>query len=204
MADLKSTVITGDLSVSGQANIESGAVVQGGDLTLYQPGTGNSPALILRRGTLSDNYNDWQIQDRGGYLQFDQRGNGSTAFSNVAILQSTGLIVPQVTVSSAPTANMQVANKKYVDDAIAGGVSFQSTQLILAYPSWSNNILDITCTGMTSSAMVWVSPAGVSYDQLWRTYGVRCTAQATDRLTFTCTNTPVSPDNITVNVVWAT
>lgn len=71
MADLKTTTVTGDLTVSGQGKASGGAVVEGGDLTLYQPSTGNSPALVFRRGTLSDNYNDWQIQDRSGLLYFD-------------------------------------------------------------------------------------------------------------------------------------
>ena len=57
MADLKDTIITGDLAVSGSANIGEATQVSG-DLTLYTSGTGDSPGLIFQRGTLTDNYND--------------------------------------------------------------------------------------------------------------------------------------------------
>lgn len=198
MAELKSTIVTGDLSVSGDTNLGGDEVVQG-NVTLYTSGTGNSPALIFQRGTLSDNYNDWQIQDRSGYLQFDQRGNGSTAFDNVAILQSTGFTVPQVTVSADPTANMQVATKQYVDNSITPS----SATVTLSYQLWGSNVtLPITVTGMTSSAIVWVSPSPSSQTNIdnYNNAKLYCSAQATDSLTFTCTTTPTA--DIDVNVVW--
>lgn len=40
-----------------------------GDLTLYSA-SGDSPALRFRRGTLTDNLNDWLIKDSGGHLKF--------------------------------------------------------------------------------------------------------------------------------------
>lgn len=40
-----------------------------GDLTLYSE-SGDSPALRFRRGTLTDNLNDWLIKDSGGHLKF--------------------------------------------------------------------------------------------------------------------------------------
>lgn len=67
-----------------------------GDVTLKGAAASNSPSLIFLRGTLTDNYNDWRIQDRGGYLYFDQRGSGSTTWSNVASINTNG----QVTASS--------------------------------------------------------------------------------------------------------
>ena len=69
MAQLKDTTITGNIAVSGTTNL-TGATQASDDLTLYAS-SGNSPALIFQRGTLSDTYNDWQIQDRGGILYFD-------------------------------------------------------------------------------------------------------------------------------------
>jgi hypothetical protein len=50
----------------------------------------NSPALRFQRGSLTDNYNDWQMQDRGGFLYFEQRGNGSSAWSEIAHFDTTG------------------------------------------------------------------------------------------------------------------
>lgn len=60
-----------------------------GNVTL-KVSSGNSPALIFQRGTLTDNYNDWQIQDRAGFLYFDQRGQGSSAFTNQVYFNTSG------------------------------------------------------------------------------------------------------------------
>lgn len=40
-------------------------------ITLYAE-TGDSPSIIFQRGELADAYNDWQILDKNGYLQFNQ------------------------------------------------------------------------------------------------------------------------------------
>lgn len=63
-----------------------------GDITLAAPVNNNSPALIFQRGVLNDNYNDWRIQDRGGFLRFDQRGLGSTSWSEIAYINTTGTV----------------------------------------------------------------------------------------------------------------
>lgn len=59
-------------------------------LNLKSASATNSPILRFQRGTLTDNYNDWQLQDRGGFLYFDQRGNGSTSFSEMVHFDTTG------------------------------------------------------------------------------------------------------------------
>lgn len=64
-----------------------------GDVTLKAPAATNSPGLIFQRGTLTDNYNDWMIQDRGGYLYFDERGQGSSAWTNRVMFNTTGGVV---------------------------------------------------------------------------------------------------------------
>ena len=64
-----------------------------GDVTLKAPAASNSPRLIFQRGTLTDNYNDWMIQDRGGYLYFDERGQGSSAWTNRVMFNTTGGVV---------------------------------------------------------------------------------------------------------------
>lgn len=62
-----------------------------GDITLYVA-SGNSPAIIFQRGTLTDNYNDWKIYDKGGFLYFAQRGSGSTAFGDVGYIDTGGVL----------------------------------------------------------------------------------------------------------------
>ena len=74
--------LTGDTTLSGSDKV----------LTLSGAAGQNSAALRFQRGTLTDNYNDWQIQDRGGFLYFSQRGNGSTAFTDQVIFNTTGNI----------------------------------------------------------------------------------------------------------------
>ena len=64
-----------------------------GNVTLKAPAATNSPCLIFQRGTLTDNYNDWMIQDRGGYLYFDERGQGSSAWTNRVMFNTTGGVV---------------------------------------------------------------------------------------------------------------
>ena len=59
-------------------------------LNLKSASATNSPILRFQRGTLTDNYNDWQIQDRGGFLYFDQRGSGSTAFNEMVHFDTSG------------------------------------------------------------------------------------------------------------------
>jgi hypothetical protein len=67
-----------------------------GDITLKGAAASNSPSLVFQRGTLTDNYNDWRIQDRSGFLYFDQRGSGSSSWSNIAMINTNG----QITASS--------------------------------------------------------------------------------------------------------
>lgn len=54
-----------------------------GDLELYVNSNGDTPRLIFRRGTFTDNYNDWSLHDSGGYLYIAQRGSGSSNWSDM-------------------------------------------------------------------------------------------------------------------------
>lgn len=62
-------------------------------LCLHSDAATNSPILRFQRGTLTDNYNDWQIQDRGGYLYFDERGSSSSDWTNRVMFNTTGGVV---------------------------------------------------------------------------------------------------------------
>lgn len=74
---------SGDTTYSGADNV----------LCMQGPAGSNSPILRFQRGTLTDNYNDWQIQDRGGYLYFDERGSGSSTWTNRVMFNTTGGVV---------------------------------------------------------------------------------------------------------------
>lgn len=88
----------------------TGGDVNGG-LTLKSAAATNSPSLIFQRGTLTDNYNDWQIQDRGGFLYFDQRGQGSSDFSNQVCFNTSGNVTAtSFTGSGASLTNLNASN----------------------------------------------------------------------------------------------
>lgn len=82
-----------------------------GDLALLAPAASDSKSLIFQRGTLTDNYNDWRIQDRSGFLYFDQRGNGSVSWSNQVVMNTSGNITAtSFTGSGAGLTNLNYSN----------------------------------------------------------------------------------------------
>ena len=62
-----------------------------GNIVLYNSTNGDSPALIFQRGTTSDTYTDWRLQDRGGSLYFDKRVSDGS-FSNAINFNENGAI----------------------------------------------------------------------------------------------------------------
>lgn len=95
-----------------------GTVQANGDLTLYTP-SGNSPGIVFQRGTLTDNYNDWKIYDKGGYLYFAQRGSGSSAFGDVGYIDTGGVLhsftIPWASVTGKPTFAAVATSGSYND-----------------------------------------------------------------------------------------
>jgi len=68
----------------------------------------------------------------------------------------------------------------------------------LTVAGWSNNTQSVTVSGVTSSNNVIVTPAPASQVDYGKSL-VRCTAQATNSLTFACEKTPTAA--LTVNVL---
>lgn len=68
----------------------------------------------------------------------------------------------------------------------------------LASGSWSSKAQAVTCSGVTTSNQIIVTPNPASYLN-YHKWKVRCTAQAADRLTFTTDGTPSA--NLTVQVL---
>ena len=64
------TTISGDMTGVGKIDMT-------GNITLSSS-SGDSPSLIFRRGTTSDNLCDWTIVDTGGYLTFKESTNGKS------------------------------------------------------------------------------------------------------------------------------
>ena len=99
----------------------------------------------------------------------------------------------------SPSADTDLATKKYVDDH-GGGGSYSTVTVTLASADWSNNTQTVTVSGVTADNLVLVAPSPTDFTA----YGsaeIRATAQATNSLTFTCTNTPTA--DLTVNIaIW--
>lgn len=85
-------------------------------------------------------------------------------------------------------------------DAGGGAGSLITGSVELAANGWSNNTQTVTATGVTTSNVVLVNPAPVSYDE-YVINNVRCTAQAANSLTFTCDFVP--SEAITINLIIA-
>ena len=77
-----------------------------GDITLKSDAATNSKSVIFQRGTLTDNYNDWRIQDRSGFLYFDQRGSNSTDWGTIAYLTQTGIVGNGAGITSLNASNL--------------------------------------------------------------------------------------------------
>lgn len=79
-----------------------------------------------------------------------------------------------------------------------GKSTVSSVSVSLTVANWSSNSQTVSVTGVTASNNVVVSPAPSSIDN-YVASGIKCTAQASNSLTFTCTTTPTSA--ISVNVL---
>lgn len=81
-----------------------------------------------------------------------------------------------------------------------GKASVSSITVSLVVANWSNNSQTVTATGVTASNNVIVSPAPASIDN-YVAGGIKCTAQASNSLTFTCTTTPATAISVNVLIV---
>lgn len=113
-------------------------------LNLKSASATNSPILRFQRGTLTDNYNDWQLQDRGGFLYFDQRGSGSTAFNEMVHFDTSGIVyatgfkgyLDWSYVSNRPTIPTQTSQLTNNSGFITGA-DVPSNEADPTVPSWA-------------------------------------------------------------------
>ena len=76
--------------------------------------------------------------------------------------------------------------------------SISNTTATLAANSWSSKTQQVTVSGVTTNSILVISAAPASYS-LWTSCGVYASAQAANKITFTCTETPSAA--ITANVL---
>lgn len=172
LADTYTAPVTSVNSKTGAVSLSASDVgalaTTGGEVTgnvTLKAGAGqNSPSLIFQRGTLTDNYNDWQIYDKSGFLYFGQRGSGSTAFADQVYFNTTGGVVATSFTGSGANLTGVVTSVNGSSGAITGiqttgnlVTSVSSASTDTEYPS-AKLLYDITrksvvqATGSTSSA----------------------------------------------------
>lgn len=129
-----------------------------GNITLAGPAASNSPSLIFQRGTFTDNYNDWQIQDRGGFLYFDQRGSGSSNFSNQVVFNTSGNVsavsfsgsgasLTNLNASNLSTGTVPVARLPLATTAAVGAIKPDGTTITVD----SNGVISASSGGGSGS-----------------------------------------------------
>ena len=90
-----------------------------------------------------------------------------------------------------------VADGAVTAEKIAVGAVSSSFTVLLTAAGWNDKAQTVTANGVTADNTVVVSPAPASYTA-YAEGAVRCTAQGSNSLTFTCDDVPAG--NITVNV----
>ena len=141
--------------------------------------------------------------------QFDESGNRKLIYPVTSTEAVDGLeefiqeVAHDTTYDAATTikdglmtASMVTKLNGVAANATANTVS--SFTVTLSSRSWSNLQQSVTASGVTTGNTVIVTPAPTSLDA-YNECGVYCSAQSSNRLTFTCKEKPSS--NLTVNVL---
>ena len=72
---------------------------------------------------------------------------------------------------------------------LASGATYTQLTVTLTVAGWSGNSQTVTASGVTANNAVVISPAPSSYSS-YGEFGVYCSAQAANSLTFACDSTP--------------
>ena len=72
---------------------------------------------------------------------------------------------------------------------LASGATYTQIAITLTVAGWSDNSQTVTVSGVTDNNAVVISPAPSSYSS-YGEFGVHCSAQAENSLTFVCDSAP--------------
>lgn len=89
-------------------------------------------------------------------------------------------------------------NETITKAKLASGATYTQLTVTLTVAGWANNSQTVTVSGVTANNAVVVSPAPGSYLS-YGEFGVYCSAQTTNRLTFVCDSAPNVA--LTVNIL---
>lgn len=114
--------------------------------------------------------------------------------------KSGGTLTGALTLKGEPTADLQAATKKYVDDS-ATNIKPKAHKITLTVAGWDGTAKTqtVNTSYVTANNIVTVSPATKASADVWADSEVFCTEQGNGTLKFTCTDVPTA--DISVNVV---
>ena len=119
--------------------------------------------------------------------------------------KSGGTLTGSLTLKSAPTADLQAATKKYVDDS-AMSIKAKSHKVTLTVAGWDSTAKtqSVTVSGVSATETeqeIHITPAIASMSAYMEA-GVYASGQASNRITFTASEVPTT--DLTVYVVIST
>ena len=122
-------------------------------------------------------------------------GTGATTVANARNALGLGNTSGALPVANGGTGATTAKNAR----VNLGAVSMNTVSITLSASSWSSLSQTVSVTGVTANNAVFVNPApNTSNYEAYIKYGVRCSAQTSGKLTFSCDETPTIA--ITVNI----
>lgn len=142
--------------------------------------------------------------NKGAAISFDGSSNIEIPLPTALVANVTGNVTGNADTATKLQTSRKIGNASFDGssditlDAI-GGTSKAKTG-VLAVASWSSNSQSLTIEGITASNNIIVSPTTAS-ETNWNLFGVSCSAQATNSLTFTCKTVPTSAIDIQIIIL---
>ena len=142
--------------------------------------------------------------NKGAAISFDGSSNIEISLPTALVANVTGNVTGNANTATKLQTSRKIGNASFDGssditlDAI-GGTSKAKTGA-LAVASWSSNSQSLTIEGITASNNIIVSPTTAS-ETNWNLFGVSCSAQATNSLTFICKTVPTSAIDVQIIIL---
>lgn len=186
---------------SSHAHAEGYATVAGG-LAAHAEGFGTTATHQAQHVFGQYNALDPSQADeyhQGNYVEIVGNGTADNARSNARTLDWSGneVLAGKLTVGSAPTNNMDVATKQYVDDNVT-----HYELITIATTDWdsSTNIATKTATTVTANNTVLVAPT-VNSQSDYILYGITPINQSAQQIQFHCITIPATDIEINLAIL---
>lgn len=127
--------------------------------------------------------------------------DGLNVQTPVALFEEASLMqdgsVTSVKLANSAVGTAKIASKAVTKEKLASGATYTATTATLSASGWSGNAQTVSVSGVTASNLVIVAPSPGSHSA-YAEANVRCTAQASGKLTFACDGVPSVA--LTVNI----